>query len=66
MADLFTKHVDKATMDKLIEGLGGLHMGGRHELAPQVNLVYSEDVSKGAQEIGGKKEGWKAKDNGTK
>ena len=39
IADLFTKHVDRATQEKMVEALGGEHMEGRHEIAPEVNTV---------------------------
>ena len=41
-ADLFTKHVDRATQDKIVEALGGEHMEGKHEIAQEVNTI--EDV----------------------
>jgi len=49
LAGLFTKHVDRSTLDKLAEGLGGLHSSRRHELAAQLNMVHGDVRRKGAK-----------------
>ena len=48
LADLFAKHVDKSTLERMVEGLGGMHSSGRHELAPQLCTLHDGAPSKGA------------------
>ena len=45
VADLFTKHVDRATMEKMAEALGAVYLEGRHDIAPEVNAVHEAIVA---------------------
>lgn len=46
-ADLFTKHVDRSTLDRMVEGLRGMHEDGRYELAPQLSTIHEEAARTG-------------------
>ena len=57
LADLFTKNVDAAALEKTVEGLGGLHCSGRHELAPQFSTIREDMRGEGANAKMGNKRG---------
>ena len=44
-ADLFTKHLDRTTMDKCIDLLGHFFAEGRSAIAPMLNMVTRSEFS---------------------
>ena len=44
-ADMFAKHVEKDKTDLMVEALGGMHMGGRHEIAPELDMLVGNDIN---------------------
>ena len=45
LADLFTKHVDRAKLDQMVEALGGVHMAGRSEIAPDLDVLVDASLN---------------------